>query len=48
LRTGNYVPAYCKQGSFALQKAPGCGNLGDIHSSTAPKQVTCYTAKHPL
>jgi len=48
LRTGNYVPAYCPQGSFALQKAPACSNLSDIHGDTSPKQVTCYTAKHPL
>lgn len=47
LRTGNYVPAYCKQGTFALQTAPACSNLGDIRDSTAPKQVTCYTAKVP-
>ena len=48
LRTGNYVPAYCPQGAFALQKAPKCGNLGDVRDSREPKQVTCYTSKHPL
>lgn len=46
LRTGNYVPAYCPQGAFALQKAPECSNLGDIHGDKSPKQVTCFTANH--
>jgi hypothetical protein len=46
LRSGNYVPAYCKQGSFALQKAPSCGNLENIRDSKEPKKVTCYTARH--
>lgn len=44
LRTGNYVPAYCKQGTFKLQNAPGCANLENIHDKQLVKNTQCFTS----
>lgn len=45
LRTGNYVPSYCKQGGLVLRKSPGCDNASTYLGDRSPYQATCFTAQ---